>query len=694
MLSILKNIFVKKEKNTGGAKAVGSSRAKYSHYSNELSDTLRGPAGVAIYDKMRRQDATIKSIISVITSPIKGAVWNIRAQSENPKVQDIAEVFYSYFWEQAGAVFSEFLNNALTMVPFGFAVFEKVWTTKYIDGKLYQFIDLQFRPQITITEINPEERFVKQSVRGVDYKIPFENLVFLTLDKEGEDYWGNSVLRACYRSYLFKMEQFDNWKVAGGRVASGFLRVSYPKDIKQGSKEYEELDRATKLIATNQLQALMAAEHITAEFVTPAIDANFYKTTIDSLDTDMRNAALANFIGLGTTNTGSYSVGEVQYKLFMQAERAISSVIEQVFTAQVLRPMTEANFGPQDVYPELVCQDLDKESVARNMSIALQYFTSGVLEKTEQDDADIRYKLGLSESTEVKKSELIKKEEEPEEKEELKAAKKRAAGWGKEAEVYTEELQRAMQGNLSVMADKAIADTRRYLTKYGIGGLADDITISTALYQKIITKKLAFLAVRGWDSGRAYAEANGGPKAAKKKEFELDDEDYNNIPTPLKGYVTNKAKNIVAEQAQQLKRIILNVANTPDYGFSVDNIIAKIGKQVDAYLASNKVSAAANMTVLQTLGDSEQSYYKNECRDGIAYFVYVLGNAKEHTAYCLSLEGRTFTPYGQEFYLIVPTKHFGCTARLVPVFYYEGMPAPDPKRHDNLDGVDLSFRQF
>lgn len=685
--------------NTNHEQAVGTASARFDSDSNESNSALRGHAGVIVYDKMRRQDPTVKSILSVITSPLKGAQWTIRSQAndDDETSKEIAELFYSYFWEGATCRFNEFLSNALTMLPFGFAVFEKVWTAKEVGGRVLQVLDLQFRPQVTITEINARERFIKQETSTGTYQISFDNLLFLVLDKEGDDYWGNSILRPCYHAYQMKKEQYGYWSVAGGRQASGFLHFGVPRNMNKNSREYKDLEESGKKISDNRAQTLITPKEINVQFMHENISADFYQITINTLDTNIRNAALANFIGLGTSNTGSYSVGEVQYKLFMQAEAAISNQIEQVFTAAVLHPMTDVNFGVREYYPELVCQDLDKDAVVQKLTLALQFMGMGIVKSTPKDEADIRYKLGLGEVLDDDGEDTpVDSPAIPpalDSNGSLNAAKKDS--WASTALVYQQELYRAMLGNLSLMADKAVADTRKHLKHKGLPGLADALTISTTLYQNVLIKKLSFLARRGWQVGMDCAAKSGIMAAKGKGDAALEDEELSAVPAPLRGYVKNKAKGLVDKHASGLKNVILNVSNKPNSGFNLDTVIAEIGKQVDAYLSKSQLLTDAGSAAIQTLEDAEQSFYQEEVSDEIAYFTYQIGSAREHTELCLWLDGKTYTPYGKEFYMVYPQNHHGCTGRMVPTFKRPGLPAPDPVNHDKIPPPSLmEMKQF
>jgi len=681
----------KKEEPIREDSPIGVDYPKYPHDTNERNPMLQGESGVAIYDAMRKQDDTAKSIISVIATPIKGATWNIRSEGKSKQDEEIANFLYGHFWEKGNAVFADFLNSVLTMLPFGFAVFEKVWKTVTYHNKNFLVMELQFRPQITIKEIDIEKRIVKQSVKGEDYEIPFDNLIFFVLDKEGSDYWGNSVLRTCVRAFEMKNQQYRFIEDATSRLASGLTHIKVPRTVKKGTQEYNECNRLASLARHSQLQACVTPDDVDIKFTKYEADTQPFINTINNLDVGMRNAALANFIGLGTTGTGSYSVGEVQFKLFMEAEKSITNLIEQIFTKEVLRPIVDVNFGPQEFYPELVCQDLNKDAVVQKLNLALQFFQSGILSPNKKDEQDIRAKIGLNEN--LDDSGEDNKQPAKDKDKDLQNVKK-APSWKKQIDGFVSEMYLAMSGNLSVLADKAIADTRRNLEKKGLKGI-NDLEISTSFYQKILLKKLAFLAIRGWNEAKDLAKEKGGIISNKKDDNNLEDGELSKVPAAMRDYVSNKAKIIATEHVVQLATVIKTTANTYTEGISIDSLIADINTQVNEYLTSNKIQVAADSAVVQTMNDSQQSFFKNECTDQIAYFTYEAVIDDNTTDYCRWLHGKTYTPYGKEFYIVYPPRHYRCRSRMVPTFYSQNLSEPDPANHDLIPPPSiLKFQQF
>ena len=666
---------------------------------NEYLFKLKGARGVREYNLMRYDD-TIASIIRVISAPIKGSNWIIRTQSTDEKDVEIAKFFYDYFWEQAPKVFSSILNNILLMLCFGFTVFEKVWKETYIKGKQYLMMDLQYRHQLTIERIELDKKQIVQYCDGEYLNIPFDDLLFFVNEQEGDDYWGRPIIRPCYAKWLRKKQNSGQWTIAGLKNATGFIHVTTPKTIKKTDKEYEDLKKSLSKVQEGKASILITSEGYESKIFNPNVNASFYDTTEKSIDVGMRNAALANFLGLGTTGTGTYNVGEIQYKMFLKSLKEIISYIEQTFTKQVLKPMTIVNFGDCETYPELSCQDINNDTNVALIKEALNFFREGIIKVTKKDEDDIRSKLSLPErladdevielkpSIQMPTSTLQNKL-----KINIANSKQTPRSYAekrkKEIDSYVEEMRRAMQSNLGLIADKAIADIRKFLKKNGVKGISE-LELKNRDYLTVLNKKIAFLAIKGWSNAeKLLNEAKNEKK--KKTTATLDDEEINELPVVLRSFVKIKAENIINEQITALRSIVVNNANMPTNELDIDEVIGQIGLKVDEYLASSKIYGQADMAVVDTINKSEESYYLNtEDRNSIKYFTYVAVIDRNTTNYCKQLNGRTFTPYGPEYNLISIPRHYGCRSVMIPHFE----EIPDKSKHDNLDGVDLSFQQF
>lgn len=667
---------------------------------NEYLTPLKCAKGVTMYDKMQN-DTDVSMVLQVTTTPIIGSEWIIRSQTGDQKDVDIATFFYDYFWEKAPDKFSKILNDILLMLIYGFVFFEKVWVEKWIEGKQYLMMDLQFRHPLTIEEMDIKKRIVKQYSDGKYLEMSFDTLLMFVYRQQGDDFWGRSLLRPCYQPFEDKMLNTGKWRIAGTKQATGFLHVEHPATLKKDDPQYKDLESALTKIATSKNPFLITPPNFKVTAHQPAITADFFQKTDETWSIKIRNTGLANFMGLGTTSTGSYSVGEIQLDMFMKSEEAVCRQIEQKFN-EVLREMVIVNFGIQDHYPELQCPTLNKALALKQLEAIKEYFRMGAVKVTKKDEAEIRSRTGFQMRDE--EDEIIEVNPNTpasasavqpqitnvkDVKENIKLTNsfnpsKRNA----EIDSLSNEMQMTMTSNLGIIADKAIADIRAYLKKNGTAGLFDNITFGKNNYQSVLFKKISFLVSKGWDDAKAFATKEGFYNAKTT----LEDGDINKVPKVLKSYVANKAKNLAQQQVTELEAIVWNTANKPDVGIDIDELIAEIGNKVNTYVKSQKIQAQADMAVVQTLNDSEQTFYKSEEVE-IAYFVYVATIDGSTTEYCKWLNGRTFTPYGQVYKLIYPPRHFGCRSYLIPVF--GKVSIPDLSRHDTVPPPSLmAIQQF
>ena len=187
----------------------------------EYNRELSGQKGMDTYDKMRRSDAQVSAILLAMELPIRSAYWYIDpAKDENDEVADfdkeVADFVQEALFEKLQDGFDNKLREILTMLPFGFSVFEKVYTG---DGERVWIDKLGFRKQTTIMRWMTKDRFpgITQWVPTAgptgEYErdIPGAKLLVFTYRKEGDNYQGISVLRSAYKNYYMKdrLYRFD-----------------------------------------------------------------------------------------------------------------------------------------------------------------------------------------------------------------------------------------------------------------------------------------------------------------------------------------------------------------------------------------------------------------------------------------------------------------------------------------------------
>ena len=187
-----------------------------------LAGLLTPDCLVDAFDEMRRADPQVAMLLSVVKDPIKSATWGIRAVDDSDEEKEIAEFVEHVLFKDMGysdgskvKTFSEFIIEALTFVDFGFSVFEvvhKLVENHPVFGTYHGIADIAFRHQRSILEwhlnkngsIREVRQFVGSGDLDVDVMIDGDNLLVFSINKEGDNYQGISMLRPCFGSFFRK----------------------------------------------------------------------------------------------------------------------------------------------------------------------------------------------------------------------------------------------------------------------------------------------------------------------------------------------------------------------------------------------------------------------------------------------------------------------------------------------------------
>lgn len=98
----------------------------------EYNPELSGLRGMITFDKMRRSDAQISAVLLAMELPIRNAYWSIEpAKDENDEVteeaEEVAQFVNEAIFERMQDGWDNKLHEIITMLPFGFSLFEKVY---------------------------------------------------------------------------------------------------------------------------------------------------------------------------------------------------------------------------------------------------------------------------------------------------------------------------------------------------------------------------------------------------------------------------------------------------------------------------------------------------------------------------------------------------------------------------------------
>ncbi len=393
---------------------VGSSgTAIYSGYFNEeYLQTLTGKQAADTYDKMRRGDSRVKMILSAVKNPIKGATWEVQpCEDMGAEGEKHADLIKHILFCDLDKPWKEKIGEFLTLVDFGHSVFEVVHKVVFDHPEFgtYNGIEaLGFRSQRTINTWKLDKNGKLLSIEQLAYgdversvHIPGQNLLVLTLDKEGDNYEGISALRACYGAWYRKQVDLKLMAIGIERNAVPTPAVEYPS-TEANSAAYGALKEHLKALTSHQQNYIMYPSGYKIDFSQNDFTIDGVKAAIQFENEEMSYALLQNFLLLGTggSSGGSYALSFDLSDFFLTGVEHVADLVAQAINKHIIPSLIKQNFGPQKKYPELKCSGIS-DKAGKEFGELLKMLSDGKLITPDNVlEANIRKRLGLPEMSE------------------------------------------------------------------------------------------------------------------------------------------------------------------------------------------------------------------------------------------------------------------------------------------------------
>lgn len=354
---------------------------------------LAFPESARVYERMRA-DAKVSSALRVCTQPIISADWDLTG-NVRPEVEQLVrhelglpapgDTLPPRPRTQPGIVWSQHITEALLALVYGFMPFEQVasisnpteaghpaWAA---DRPIVHLAKLAMRLPTTLTADGVRigrdgglKAVVQHAPAGVawgyingqaggtgDVTIPVDRLVMYTIDREGGNWYGRSLLRAAYKDWYLKDKAERVNLQALDRNGMGIPIVTY--DPNSGVTR----DQALEIAAEIRSGATAGAA------IPPGVDVRLRGVegqTVDALPTikhhgqEISRSVLAMFLDLGHDN-GARALGDTFVTVFTSALQAVAGQIAATATEHIVRDLVEWNFGPDEAYPRLVPGTVD-----------------------------------------------------------------------------------------------------------------------------------------------------------------------------------------------------------------------------------------------------------------------------------------------------------------------------------------------
>lgn len=367
----------------------------------EYNAQLQGIQGVKKFDEMRKSDGTVRAAMLVTSLPIRRAEWYVKPAGTETKDQEVANFVQSALMEWIdGMTWDDVLRQALLMLPFGVMVFEKVYGLKDCEGKQYVTLK-KLAPRLPKSiqgwELD-DKTFGIQQIRqdGVLAQIPGSKLLIFVNEREGDNWWGTSMLRAAYKHWYYKDKFYKIDAMAFERQGMGVPVMKMPNG-------YTESDERKAKIVLENLRAdgkqyIIMPTGYEFEFANMgASSTRDPQNSISHHNKEILQSVLAQFLELGmsASGSGSRAVSMDHSELFLKAMEAIAGTIVDEFNKNLIPELVDLNFNDVKKYPKLDFAGIEKVDVDALSKAYASFVTSGALTPTDDDQQYIRGALGL-----------------------------------------------------------------------------------------------------------------------------------------------------------------------------------------------------------------------------------------------------------------------------------------------------------
>ncbi len=344
---------------------------------HEYPGTPSGPLPYATYDQMLR-DSMIQTVMTVKKQGILAAKWSVLPASDSPEAKRNATFVEENFAQMAGSAGS-ILAQAMDAFTKGWSVQEAIYEVSgshmmlramrakdpaTFGLELDEFgvvTGLKLATNLAARDPHPQPLTPTRSSQGEGALPRAKFVLFANRGGYGLPK-GRSDLDAAYPHWVAKTKLLDAWRMHLEKFASPTVLGKYQR----GLPSSEAADLLSALEGLAKRSAIVYPSEIEIGTLSGGRESN--SGFLDAID--FHNREIARSV-LGQTLTtdegrrvGSLALGKVHLQVFLLQLQALrKELADVVMTEQVIRPLTELNFGPEEM-PRFEFEEVPLEAFA------------------------------------------------------------------------------------------------------------------------------------------------------------------------------------------------------------------------------------------------------------------------------------------------------------------------------------------
>lgn len=386
----------------------------------EYLPELRGRTALPIYEKMRRSDADCAAIAAACKLPIRAAEFKVipGVKDNEPNfafakqiADDVQEMLFGGLenTDARGNVtsqsFESVIENALLCLDYGVSGHEDLWA---IDRDRIRLRKMASRLPLTFFQFPVDEdgetlqAVIQYGYRGgqwVTATVPASKFTLFSYRKEGANFYGRSMFREAYQHWYVKNALYRIDSIACERNGMGIPVIHGDGAVSEEDKAYA--DNWLQNMSANESLGLHLPPGRLFDLIGVKGQAHAILPSIQHHSEMICRSALAMFMSLGTSQTGSRALGNVMVDFFQLSEEATARFICDTIRETTIRRYVDYNFTGKDgerlPYPKLVVPNIAVINPL-DIMVAMRDVADSKLDFLQPDDETedwLRKKIGM-----------------------------------------------------------------------------------------------------------------------------------------------------------------------------------------------------------------------------------------------------------------------------------------------------------
>jgi hypothetical protein len=362
------------------------------------------------YNKMRLGDAQVNATLLMLKLPLKGATWIAKPASDDAQDQAIADFVQANLIDDDSLARSwqHVLDNAMLKFDFGCAASEVIWgladESPTALSRLGQAIELgrygpkgleKYEAMVHLDEmvngpqysrvVDLAPRLPRTFYRWIEdpttgklaflqqfapkhgqygfWNIPAANLALHVRAREGNNYYGRSVLRTSYPHWWWKQQLYRIDMIGHDRFHVGIPRAKLTADYQAGTAPLDKLEATLKGLRSHD-RAYMVQPFGVEYDIYGARDSAGGGTSgilqsIEHHNLMIARNILQSFAAQGEQRHGSFGAAHVTSEAYFKALEGESQEIGSELKQAVVKRLCDLNFDMRGrKYPQIACSDI------------------------------------------------------------------------------------------------------------------------------------------------------------------------------------------------------------------------------------------------------------------------------------------------------------------------------------------------